>query len=329
MMMKSMVRKAAVVGGWVGCLALTALLAGWSQTLWGQEFSTAEKKELQRLQDKKPPKESLAEYQELHNANEQLKKELKERKERSDQLRKVEITALEFDIGFLKDQANRYKTVRESTLEGIVNTRDSIREFNERLYNFLSVNIDQKSYVLLGLPVFKRREVFKPSPKDGLTLLVNDDRAVTKRMLPIGGELLCTDTGRAQFVIVTRKDGECRVRSVGEPLEITLADTVGTGVYKKAIVFTENFKEMDPGDCIGVIVDNRMGITYDNLGTSRTSMVEMEAVPGEEDEVSVNLAPMDTLRTLIGNDGEVWQEFVKPQDAGQAFSFNMLGRLTE
>ena len=72
---------------------------------------------------------------------------LKERKERSDQLRKVEITALEFDIGFLKDQATRYKTVRESTLEGIVNTRDSIREFNERLYNFLSVNIDQKSYV--------------------------------------------------------------------------------------------------------------------------------------------------------------------------------------
>lgn len=272
-------------------------------------FTAAERSEYAVLSGKKAPKEKELEQREIINEVQKLKSRLHQLEQEETQLASKDIKMLDDDIAFWDGKVGRLVNNRTKLLEKMIETRESINKFNQAVLEFVDYQLSKQSHIWLGVPVFRRKEVY--SSKSSSVLIVNLSYPVGRDMLAVGGEVITCKQGRVQFVVVQKQNDGFSVVPVGNWIDITEDDILPDGSsYGKTVMFSSNCVKMRPGDFWGMIVETRVGITCDSTGAGNSYVVPCSFLESASMKLDLDV------------DANIKQ-------AGMAFSFNMFGRIKE
>ncbi|MBQ6473148.1 MAG: hypothetical protein IJJ33_14275 [Victivallales bacterium] len=295
----------------------------------GENLSSQESLILAELNKKAPPAGCEAEYQKLKQQNQELYSRLYAGSQRTD-ASGGQLNQLESQIAYLQQRIARQRQTRDRLMAGVSNTQAGVVQFTMSLNDFLSERLSTKSYFPLGVPVFRRQQVLKPQSPSGKTLVVDMGNASATPLLALGGELVCTGQGKAQFVVLRPIEGELMaVIKAGGEIEIGAQDKKkdNGGYYQRTILFEDDLVTMEKGDFFGVIVDNALGLTYDAHGTGSAAIVPLQEAE-LPDELSMK-KPQDIRQPAPSGKNESWRQFSRERDEGMAFSFNLLVSIVE
>lgn len=242
-------------------------------------LTPAERTEFAKLNKKDPPKgeekvskELKANYEFLQNKLAQLNKDI-------DVLENTDIRLLDGDIKFIGSKIERQEKNRANSISRIAETRKSVNQFNQAVMDYVSEQLNKNGYIVYGVPAFPRSEKYS-HPKDASKLLVvNMDYPAKSAMYAVGGEIVTTATGKAQFVVLHKSGhNSYSIEKTGTEIEIT-EDDKRTGIdsmdyYKKIVLFTDNFTELNKDDLWGIIIDADAGLTYDKFASGHSYVTE-------------------------------------------------------
>ncbi len=279
-MIRKIILMIAVVG--MGC----ALAAEEKAT----PLSAKERKEFEDLGKKTPPQEKEKEFDSLKNEHESLKARLANLNDVENTLVNTDIKLLDGDIDFFKGKIKRLESNRTEITRCIYNTRRQVNQFNQAVMEYVGDRLNRKSYLILGVPAFKRQNVYKHPDASAKLLVVNLDHPAEDDVYVVGGEIVTTASGNAQFVVLHKKDNDTySLERAGSAIDITYADKqTGGDFFNKTVVFSDNFVELHAGDKWGVVIDSAAGITYDGFGAGSsyvTAFKETDSIKWSEENV--------------------------------------------
>ena len=231
-------------------------------------LNAKERKEFENLSKRTPPQEKEKEFGSLKNENESLKARLATLEGEENTLVNTDIKLLDGDIDFFKGKIKRLESNRTEMTRCISNSRRQVNQFNQAVMEYVGDRLNRKSYLILGVPAFKRKNVYKHAEACPRLLVVNMDSPAEEDFYAVGGEIVTTAAGNAQFVVLHKQeDGAYALEKAGTAFDITEADRQSGGAhFKKTVVFSDNFVELHAGDKWGVAIDSAAGITYDGFG---------------------------------------------------------------
>ena len=243
------------------------------------QLTPSERTEFAKLNKKKPPKgkendskELKSNYQFQQNKLAQLNKDI-------DVLENTDIRLLDGDIKFIGSKIERLEKNRANSISRIAETRKSVNQFNQAVMDYVSEQLNKNGYIVFGVPAFPRSEKYS-HPKDASKLLVvNMDYPAKSTMYAVGGEIVTAATGKAQFVVLHKSGHNAySIEKTGKEIEIT-EDDKRTGMdsmdyYKKIVLFTDNFAELNKDDLWGIIIDADARLTYDKFASGSSYVTE-------------------------------------------------------
>ena len=249
-----------------------------------------ERKEFEDLSKKTPPKEKEKEFDSLTKENASLKARLAVLNDEENTLVNTDIKLLDGDIDFFKGKIKRLESNRSEITRCISDSRRQVNQFNQAVMEYVGDRLNRKSYLILGVPAFKRQNVYRHPEACPKLLVVNMDYPAKEDVFVVGGEIVTTAAGNAQFVVLHKKDnGAYSLEKAGNAIDITDADKqAGGGFFRKKVVFNDNFVELHAGDKWGVVVDSAAGITYDGFGAGSSYVAafnEADSLQWEEKNV--------------------------------------------
>ena len=248
-------------------------------------LSATERKELGKLEKKDPP-DGLADkdaklsyksqYEALKAENKALKEKQNQLNREIDKLQNNDIKLLDGDIYFYNSKIKRLEQNRENTIDGMAENRGNVNQFNRALMRYVSEQLDNSGYIVLGVPAFDRKDAYKKSTYSSRLLVVNMDYSVKAKSYVIGGEFVTSGMGKAQFVVLhKREEGSYEVEKAGNEITITEADKDADGdFFKKKLLFTDNFAEIGKDDLWGLVIDAEAGLKYDSFATGSSYVVD-------------------------------------------------------
>ncbi len=253
----------------------TLLIAGTAVALAVDELATplsdGERVELEKIGKGNPPKGKESDFKLLKDENASLKGKLKQLESEASDLEDNKIKLLDGDIDFYKRKIKRLELKRSGIVTSITNARKSVNQFNQALMEYVGERLNKKSYLILGVPAFKRSNVYSQEGAKSL-LVINLDYPVSDNLYAVGGEIVTAGTGNAQFVVLHKHDdGTFKVEKAGEAIEITDADKIPEkSIFKKTVLFSDNFAELASSDLWGLVIDADAGLTYDSFDSGHS-----------------------------------------------------------
>ena len=262
--------------------------------IWGVGCSTVKydanskltEAQFQELDKKKPPEGFVddakkttyeAQQKKTRAENKELKEQQKKLNQDIDTLQNKDIKLLDGDIEFYKSKNKMLEQTRDTLLNSISKTRNDINQFNKAVMSYASEQLDSNSHIVLGIPAFPRNNDKLDFPVDQL-LVVNLSYPANEKAYAVGGELVTRGMGKARFAVLHRRDdGSYDVEMAGDEIEVTEADKdANGGFFRKSLLFSDNFAELDKDDLWGLVCDSGLGLTYDNCETGSSFVLDFK-----------------------------------------------------
>ena len=260
-------------------------------------LTSAELKAFEELDGKKPPEGFVnaekkityeAQQKEIREENNRLNAE-RDKLNREIKALNNRIELLKNDIDFFERKNERLENTRNTLINSISENRNSINQFNKAVMNYVSEQLDINSHIVLGVPAFARKED-KIETSASKLLVVNMSHPAKDSFFAVGGEIVTTGIGKAQFVVLHKHDnGSFAVEKAGNEIEVTEADKDANGdFFRKSLLFTDYFAELNKDDLWGLVIDAGIGLTYDKFETGSSYVVDYnneETIKCSEDKV--------------------------------------------
>lgn len=267
-----------------------------------------------KLDAKMPPADKAEEHMQKLSDNAKYRTDAYDLENAVVNLEKQTIPDLQAEVAYLEGRVASQNQLKNAYMDSITDSMHRIWTFNNDSLNTIRAKNDT-SYIPLGLPAFKREDVWNPTvEKSGVySLIVDVSHPAQTRYFPVEGEIFTSFLGKYRFVIVRpQRDGTVMVLPLGDVFyEITESERQDGNYYKK-VRFQKNLEVMEKGDYAGIIVENRLGVYYDASTTI--------------DKVgtgNVLLLPWENIEKLPKDGAAVNERQHKKE---MSFSFSLLGR---